>query len=348
MKSKVINYVRKIQGSRDRRSIIDRWILSTYNTYRGLKTKLRRVNTTSYSRAYLQSRNLKRNLKGKKFKFVTIDQASIWTMEWIKTFPCQYDLIVGIPRSGMFIASIIALKLGKGLTTPELFREGRFWHSSFMNEKLSFDQVKNVLLVDDAVDTGRAMSSAMEVIEPMSKGISITKASMIVREDSKPIVDLYHKVIAPPRVFEWNILHRKIASYWGHGILAVDMDGILCANCPRGVDNDELLYLEWLNSARPYLIPSFEIDAIVSNRLEKYRPDTEHWLKMHNVKYKKLYMWDIPDKSERKEGFARHKIEQLLQLKPDMYWESEWAQSQMIWSQTKIPTLCIDEMTLLC
>ena len=348
MKNKVVNYVRKIQGNSDDRNLIDRWILSTYNTYRVLKTKLRGIKAPSYSRVYLKSRNLKRNLKGKTFKFVTIDQASIWTMEWIKTFPGQYDLIVGIPRSGMFIASIIALKLGKGLTTPELFREGKFWHSSFIKEKLSFDQVKHVLLVDDAVDTGRAMSNALEVIQPMSEGITVTKASMIVREEVKPMVDLYHKVIAPPRVYEWNILHRKIASYWGHGILAVDMDGVLCADCPQGVDHDEELYLEWLKTARPYLIPAFEIDVIVSNRLEKYRLDTERWLKKHNVKYKKLYMWDIPDKSERKDRFARHKIGHLLQLKPDMYWESSWAQSQKIWAETKIPTLCIDEMTLLC
>ena len=161
------------------------------------------------------------------------------------------------------------------------------------------------------------------------------------------MVDLYHKVIAPPRVYEWNILHRKIASYWGHGILAVDMDGVLCANCPQGADDDEELYLEWIRTARPYLIPAFEVDVIVTCRLEKYRQQTEQWLKEHKVKYKKLCMWNIPRKSERQGNFARFKINELLQLKPDMFWESAWAQSEKIWEETKIPTLCIDEMTLL-
>jgi len=347
MKSRVIRYVRKIQQNGSGRNLFERSLLSAYDNYRGLKKKLKRIEDPAYSRMYLKSRNLKRNLEGKKFNFVTIDQASIWTTEWIKTFPRQYDLIVGVPRSGMLIASIIALKLGKALATPELLRQGKFWHSSFIQGKLSLEEINHVLVVDDSVDTGRAMSRAMESIQSASEGITVTKASLIVRKEAKPMVDLYHKVISPPSVFEWNILHRKIASYWGNGVLAVDMDGVLCADCPEGVDHDEELYLEWIKTAKPYLIPAFEIDAIVTSRLEKYRQETGAWLEQNNVKYKNLYMWKIGDKSERNGNFARHKIDELLQLKPDMYWESTWDQSQKIWAETKIPTLCIDEMTLL-
>ena len=134
MKTTVVNCIRKIQSNGDGRNLFERSLLSTYYMYRGFRRKLRGIEDPTYSRLYLKSRNLKRNLRGKKFKFVTIDQASIWTMEWIKTFPRQYDLVVGVPRSGMLIASIIALKLGKGLTTPELLQEGKCWHSSFVND----------------------------------------------------------------------------------------------------------------------------------------------------------------------------------------------------------------------
>jgi orotate phosphoribosyltransferase len=325
----------------------DRSLLAAYERYRLLKTRMAGIEHPIYSRLYLKSRHLKRNLEGAKFRFVTVDQASIWTMEWIKTFPARYDLIVGVPRSGMLIASIIALKLGKGLTTPELLRQGEYWHSSFNRGNLPIGDVRSALLVDDSMDTGRAMSRAMDVIRPVSRDFSVTKGALIVRQEARSMVDLHHKVVAPPRVFEWNILHRKIASYWGHGRLAVDMDGVLCADCPPGVDDDEELYVNWLRNARPYLIPAFEIDAIVTSRLEKYRAQTERWLAEHNVRYRTLYMWDVPTKSERQGRFARHKIDVLLRMKPDMYWESTWAQSQKIWQETKIPTLCIDEMALL-
>ena len=58
-------------------------------------------------------------------------------------------------------------------------------------------------------------------------------------------------------------------------------------------------------------------------------------------------MCNVPDKNDRDDQVAQHKIDELLRLKPDMYWESNWTHSQEIWTNTKIPTLCIDEMTLL-
>ena len=347
MKRKLANHIKKIQESGKERGLVDRILVATYEKYRGWKRALRGRDDPSFNRLYLKSRHLKRNLKGKQFNFINVDQASIWTMEWVKTFPAQYDLIVGVPRSGMLVATIIALKLGKGLTTPELFKEGKFWHSNQVKDRLAWEEVKHVLVVDDSVDTGRSMSKAMDAIRSAGHDTKVTKGALIVHGETSSMVDLYHKVLGHPRVFEWNILHRKIASYWGHGVLAVDMDGVLCSDCPPGVDQDELRYVEWINTARPYLIPAFEIDSIVTSRLEKYREATENWLREHNVKYKELHMWDIPNKSDRNGEFAKHKIVELLRLKPDMYWESNLAQSQEIWDNTRIPTLCIDEMTLL-
>lgn len=347
MKTKLVKYIKGLRNDDGAHSLLDRSLLSTYNSVRKIRKKSRSIDAPVYSRMYLQSRNLKRNLKGKNFNFVTVDQASIWTMEWIKTFPRQYDLIVGVPRSGMLIASIVALKLGKGLTTPELFAEGKYWHSVKIKDKPPLEKMNNVLVVDDAIDTGRAMAKAMDLMHSVYPNIEIDKGSLIVHEDNKSKVDLYHQVIQPPRVYEWNILHRKIASYWDHGVLGIDMDGVLCENCPKGVDADEDSYRQWLRSAKPYLIPAFEIDAIVTCRLEKYRAETEQWLAANNVKYKSLHMWDVPTKGDRNGKFAKHKIDALLKLKPDMFWESSWDQSQKIWNRTKIPTLCIDEMTLL-
>lgn len=347
MKRKLANHVKQVKATDKKRSVVDRALILTYDKYRTWKRKLKGHDSPSYNRLYLKSRHLKRNLDGRQFSFVSIDQASLWTNEWVKTFPEQYDLIVGIPRSGMMVATIIALKTGRALTTPELFSKGEFWYSSHVKDKLAWDEVKNVLLVDDSVDTGKSMSSAVDVIESAGHSARVTKAALIVHKKSLSNVGLYHKVVSNPRAFEWNILHRKLASYWGHGMLAVDMDGVLCSDCPPGVDDDEERYVKWINSANPYLIPVFEIDFIVTNRLEKYRDVTERWLRDHNVKYRELHMWNIGDKSDRKGEFAQHKIEKLLQLKPDMYWESNWSQSRAIWAETKIPTLCIDEMTLL-
>lgn len=345
MKRSILGYVRKKDWSEDK-TLVDRALISMYNSYRQFRQWLKNIDQPKYNRAFLRAKNLKRNLAGKEFKFVSVEQATAWSNEWVKSFPEQYDLIVGVPRSGMLIASVVALRLGKGLTTPDLLLQGQYWHSSRAGPKLPIEQFRNILLVDDSIDKGRAMGKAKDLVLQANPNASITCASLIVKEETKHLADLYHVVMEAPRTYEWNIMHRKIGSYAGAGILAVDMDGVLCANPPAGADADEAWYLEWIEKANPYLIPGFEIDVILTSRLEKYREQTENWLRKHNVRYKKLQMWDVPEKSAR-ENFAQYKIDALLRIKPDMYWESQWEISQRIWEVTRIPTLCIDEMTML-
>lgn len=345
VKKKIVNYLRKAEWG-GQRGPVDRVLLWLYQRYRNFRKRLRKVDNPGFSRLFLRSKNLKRNLSGKSFNFVTIDQATIWTTEWVRAFPRQYDLIVGVPRSGMLIASIIALKLGKGLTTPDLLRQGKYWHSSQAGASFSLDDIQHILVVDDSIDKGRAMTKALDEIRQAGRDFDVTRAALIVREGTRHNADLYYKIIEPPRTFEWNILHRKIASYNAKGVLAVDLDGVLCANPPPGADDDEAWYLQWISDANPYLIPRFEIDHIVTCRLEKYRAETERWLARQGVRYVSLHMWDLPDKSARGENFAGHKIEALLRIKPDMFWESHRGQAEAIWKATRIPTLCVDEMTM--
>lgn len=347
MRKVIINRIRRIQASAEGRTPVDRLVLGGYQRYRSFMERFRQSESEKLSKVYLRGRNMKRNLEGKNLKFVNVDQASLWTLEWVQTFPRRYDLIVGVPRSGLFIASLVALKLGKPLTTPDLLTEGKLWQSKIVKERPVLDKPAHVLVVDDSMDSGRSMAQAVKTIRDIHPDIEISRACLIVREEARDSVDLYHKVIAPPRTFEWNILHRKIASHFGPGSLAVDFDGVLCAGPAPGTDDDEKAYLEWLPNARPYLIPAFEIETIITCRLEKYRPQTEEWLAKHGVRYGELIMWDLPSKSERRGRFARHKIEKLHGVKPDMFWESDWNQSRKIWSETRIPTLCTDRMILL-
>ncbi len=347
MKDAMKRRIRKAESSPESRTLLDRALLGTYSAYRTVVDRLKNSHSHPTSKLYLRARNVKRGLNSKQIKFVNVDNAVIWTLDWIKTFPHSYDVIVGIPRSGLFIANLIAIKLGRPLTTPDMLQQGKFWHSKKVKDAPDVNNIDRLLLVDDSIDTGRSMDQAIDTIRAVNPDVDITRACLIVRDKAKPSVDLYHEVLSPPRMFEWNILHRKLGSHLEHGCLAVDLDGVLCLDPPQGADGDEAAYLEWLPNAKPYLIPAFEIDCIVTCRLEKYRSQTEAWLDAHNVKYKDLIMWDLPSKSERRGRFARHKIESVLRVKPEMVWESNWDQSQSIWRETRIPTLCIDRMTLL-
>ena len=185
------------------------------------------------------------------------------------------------------------------------------------------------------------MRENAELLKIHCPDVTVRTAALVVTEETKSHVDLYYKQMHFPRAAEWTLMHHK------RGKLASDLDGVLCENCPKGIDSDEKRYIEWMQNAKPYLIPAFEIDFIITSRLEKYRLQTEAWLQKHGVRYKDLLMWDIPSKADRKGRYAEHKINQIIRIKPDLFWESTLSQAQKIHSQAGIPCLCFDEMVFL-
>ena len=340
--SKPITYLQNVV-LRKRKSLMGGFLITIFNLYTKfgarLSNKVASQNNKIISETYLRARHAQQIFTGKQYTFVTVDKLVKWTNEWIKLFPTNYDIIIGIPRSGLLVANVIALKLGKPVTTPELFTQNQHWQSKLINKK---ERYTTVLLIDDSATSGKAMVESFQLLKSYNKDLVITKAALIVTEQSKEAVDLYYKIIPHPRIFEWNLLHAK------KGKVASDLDGVICENCPAGIDSNEQLYVEWLKNARPYLIPSFEIDVIVSNRLEKYRSETETWLSNHGVQYKELILWNIKSKQDRKGQHAVHKIEVLLKIKPEFFWESSFWEAKQIWESTSIPTLCVDEMILFC
>lgn len=323
---------------KQRRNLIEKSLLSFRALYEKLRNAVGSSDNKTMSKIYLRIRNVERNIMNKKYDFVTVDELLRWTTAWIKSFSTSYDVIVGIPRSGLLVANLIALKLGKPLTTPELFRYSHYWKNDVVDKKRKH---KNILLVDDSIASGNTMQQSEQLLHSYSRSLDVTRAALIASEDTKDMVDLYHKIIPPPRIFEWNLLNSR------KGKLATNLEGVICENCPPGVDLDEKAYTGWIRNAKPYLIPPFYIDTIMSKRLYKYRSDTEEWLARHDVRYGKLMLCDFQFEEQReRKRVVQRKIEFLLKIKPLWFWGSSFSEAKQIWEATKIPTLCIDEMVL--
>ena len=273
-----------------------------------------------------------------KCKFVALDEALLWTCDWVKQCPMEYDVIVGVPRSGLFIANIMASKLGKPLSTPDLIIQKKVWMSSQVSSPNNFDKI---LLVEDSAGVGRQIHSAYDLIRKYLPDSKITKASLIVTPEGRKHFDLYYKVIPWPMLSEWNIMHYKIFN-----TVAFDIDGVLCEDYFATSDLDENLYKKWLLTAKPFLIPAYEIDYVITNRLEKYRPETTKWLEEHKVKYKKLIMWDIKKKEDRIGLYAEHKVKMVIDLEPDYMIESNAHIAKTIHERTYIPVVCTENMMI--
>ncbi len=278
------------------------------------------------------ARKLLRKKKRSIREFTSFKQAEKDISEWIKTFPERYDLVLGIPRSGLYVASLVALKLGLPISTPSAFLRGEVWFS----KGAATSVLRTVLLVDDGVGDGfdGQMVQNFNVLTQAFPNLRFVRAALYIYSNCANAVDLYYRFYDVQYLNreEWNLLHRKF------GVVGFDMDGTLCH------DWDEKRYSsynEFIVCAEPYLIPNFKIDYIITSREERYRDETLAWLNKYGVKFGQLIMRKNRDKS------AVFKATQIKALKLDWYFENNLAEAKFIHKKTGVPVLNVSSMSLI-
>lgn len=264
----------------------------------------------------------------------------------IKNFnrlPRDIDAVIGIPRSGMLAASLIALVLNRPLGDVEGFAEGRLFSSGSTRRTAALDQgmaaLRHVLVVDDSTRTGSAMIKARAQLAQIGDRVRITYCTIYGVEDLPPSVDFCLEVVAEPRVFEWNMMHHPLL-----GSACVDIDGVLCHDPTEDENDDGAAYLAFLENARPLNLPTQRLGTLVTSRLLKYRPQTEAWLARHGIAYDKLVMLDLPDAETRRasQAHGRFKGEYYRDSDSWMFIESELPQAHRIAEISGKPVLCMD------
>lgn len=256
--------------------------------------------------------------------------------------PNDVDLIVGIPRSGMLVASFIALSLNLPLVDLEGFCAGRVFETGTTRRRgNAAPHYRRALIVDDSSRTGDALAKAVDKLNTASVDLPpVTTCVVYGTSTTRRCVDVVMETIDQPRIFEWNVLHHP-------GILkdaCLDIDGVLCHDPSYAENDDGPAYLDFLKRARPLHLPSHPIKALVTSRLEKYRPETEEWLRRHGVVYEQLIMLDLPNAAERRKVGAHgsHKAAYYRTSSARLFVESELYQAHEIARLSGKPVLSIE------
>lgn len=261
---------------------------------------------------------------------------------WIPELPNDLDLIVGIPRSGLLVANLLALHLNLPLTDVEGLRKNRILQTGrrYGNDKMhDLSKSSKVLIVDDSVYSGMQMKQIRAEIGSIGLPHQIYYAAVYVTPQGHRYTDFWYEIVDLPRVFEWNVMH--------HGVLAnscVDVDGVLCPDPTERENDDGENYQRFLRNVKPLIVPTKTISWLVTCRLEKYRNLTEEWLKKHNIRYKQLIMMDLPDKKTRVAlgGHAFFKAKIYKTINAELFIESSYGQAQEIVRLADKPVLCIE------
>jgi len=262
----------------------------------------------------------------------------------ISILPKDFDLIVGIPRSGMLPANLIALYLSKPFTDIHSFVNGHIYKSGERGQYIDVKRFKRILIVDDSIASGSAMEKAKELIKTVSADFEINLCAIYVVPGKVKMVDYYFEEVALPRYFQWNILHHSTLEK-----ACFDIDGVLCIDPTEDQNDDGPIYTDFVLNAKPLFIPSCKIGTLVTSRLEKYRKETETWLDKNNVKYSKLVMLDLPNKEARQKlnNHAKHKANTYKDISYNLFFESSLNQAIEINRITGKPVFCTENFRMI-
>jgi uncharacterized HAD superfamily protein/hypoxanthine phosphoribosyltransferase len=259
---------------------------------------------------------------------------------WVRVLPKDFDLIIGIPRSGLLPALLLSLHYNIPVSEIESFKNGHIFKSGQRGQFVSNIKkniIHKVIVVDDSCTSGKSIANAKYILKNV-KGYDIKYGAMYVTEDSKKYVDYFCSIINSPRCFQWNWMHHTFLMN-----SCSDMDGVLCGSPSHKQNDDGKNYIQFLKNAKPMFIPSVKIKYIVTARLEKYRRLTEEWLSRYNIKYEKLFMMNYPNMQKRKKDgkYSEYKAGIYMKSNAILFIEDDIVQAQKIAQITRKPVLCI-------
>lgn len=267
-------------------------------------------------------------------------------VRWSATLPRDIDLVVGVPRSGLLAAALLALHMQLPLTDVRGLQAGRLLGGGArlgeVEEQIVIEKARRILVVDDSVYTGQAITQAKASLGDFADRTQF--AAVYASPMSKKVVDHYHSVVPQPRAFEWNILHHPLLEQ-----SCMDIDGVLCPDPTYEQNDDGVNYLEFLCRAPVRLVPSVKVAYLVTSRLEKYRAETEGWLRQAGVQYGELVMHQAGTAAERRQAndHGTFKAGVFRKLGAPLFIESDIDQAVVIANGAGKPVYCTDERQMI-
>jgi len=222
-------------------------------------------------------------------------------VELVPRIPPGITRVIGIPRSGMIPASIIATMLHVPLYTLRKNTIQPVGAGVRMRDHR--ERKGETVLVDDTVHNGKTLKQLRLECDEIQ---GMLTAVCYARQEAAHVADLVGQFLPTPHFLEWNFPNCFYAKH-----LSWDMDGIICHNPPR--DNE------------PYLLPRItEVGSIVTARPESERERTLSWLDTWGASTRSLVMWQGSERDRwNAKAIGSWKADETAKAGSEFYVESE-------------------------
>lgn len=265
--------------------------------------------------------------------FRTYEELTDCIIKNLHKIPRDIDLIVGIPRSGTMVASILALYLNLPFTDVENFvNQGVLKTGNTRKCKgwiKRIEDAEHVLVVDDSISSGRAIEEVKARFRENNVSCRTTFLAIYALKISCRKTDIYFELCEQPRMFEWNYMH-----HWALEYCCIDIDGIICEEFENNRHSNTEEYVEALKKIEPKLIPTQKVGCLVTDRWEKCREETEKWLRKYSIDYEQLIL-------------TNNKAEIYKKSKSILFFENDYEQALEICNLSGKPVFCVGERKLI-
>ena len=263
--------------------------------------------------------------------------------------PANVDLIVSIPRSGNFPAAILASLLNKPTASFDAFLANCVDTSGFYRsseqENILFN-LKKILILDDSYCSGKNLNAIKSILRErnLTDKFHFLFGAIYYTPGNKDKLDISFEEVPLPRCFQWNILNHPLLEN-----SCVDIDGVVCRDPSDSENDDGSNYLSFLQQVEPLIQTKFKIGCFVSSRLEKYRKQTEVWLRNNGFQYGSLTMLNLPSKQERirLQPHAIFKAQVYASRPETLFIESDLGQAKFIAEETGKTVFCTEIMNFI-
>lgn len=265
--------------------------------------------------------------------------------------PYETDLLVGIDNNGLLIALMISKFTNIRVATLEQFFEKKMIsngnYSINQNCINDFNQIKNVLMVSDSVNTGKTINEVKNRINQSNEfnNINIKYFTVYyVNNSALNYVDIALQKLNTVNFLQFNFLFNPIIFTNS----CFDIDGAICRDPSPQEDDDGRKYIDFIRNVIPFFKTDYIISCFVTSRLQKYREQTQNWLRKNNFNYKELIMLDLPSKEERNKlnMYGRYKGEIYKYRPENLFVQSSKFQAIEIVQISGKEVFCTENMKL--
>lgn len=145
-----------------------------------------------------------------KINYVNVADLNKLLLKKLSILPRKFDLIVGLPASGLIPANLLSLYLNRPFSDLNSFLNGHIYKAGERGSFFSTGDLKRVLIIDDCLRSGDTLKNAREKLKTLNDQFEFSFCVVYLQAGKESDVDYFFETTDQPQFYQWNLLRDGI------------------------------------------------------------------------------------------------------------------------------------------